>query len=75
MASLRRIKDLLNSSDNDIVSLDRELTKVRKILLILEREHKQGLISDESYNELKAGNEKKLEQLQEKIDKLKVGNA
>lgn len=71
MASLRRIKDLLDSQDMNINSLETELSKVRKILLILEREYKQGLISAESYSELKMGNERKLEELQRKINQIK----
>lgn len=74
MASLRRIKDLLDSQDLNLNSLESELTKVRKILLILEREYKQGLISSESYSELKLGNERKLEQIQQKINQIKGRN-
>ncbi|MFH0961921.1 MAG: cell division ATPase MinD [archaeon] len=71
MASLRRIKDLLDSQDLNLNSLESELTKVRKILLILEREYRQGLISAESYSELKQGNERKLEQIQQKMNQIK----
>ncbi|NIP40150.1 MAG: hypothetical protein GTN39_01370 [Candidatus Aenigmarchaeota archaeon] len=52
-------------------SLAREVASVRRVLNLLEREFKDGLISEKAYGNLKKRNEEKLASLEKKMSELK----
>lgn len=64
---LRHIKENLEKKEIDMLELQKNLVKIKRILMTLDREYKQGFLSKESYEELKAGNESRLEELQKKM--------
>ena len=51
----------------DLKKLEEEKEKLEKTLELLEDEYKEGLISEESYKELKENNEKKLRKIYEEL--------
>ena|GEM_PF-948051 len=52
-------------------SLSREVANVRRVINLLEREFKDGLISEKAYGNLKRRNEEKLASLEKRISELK----
>lgn len=64
---LKHIKENLEKKEIDMLELQKSLVKIKRILMTLDREYKQGFLSKESYEELKAGNESRLEELQKKM--------
>jgi hypothetical protein len=51
--------------------LEKEREKIEKMLVLIENEYKQGIISEESYRELKKKNEEKIKEIEEKMGRLK----
>lgn len=70
VAMLKHIKETLEKKEMDMLELQKSLVKIKRILMTLDREYKQGFLSKESYEELKAGNEHRLEELERKIGTL-----
>ncbi|MCD6367885.1 MAG: hypothetical protein J7L45_02245 [Candidatus Aenigmarchaeota archaeon] len=54
----------------DVRKLEEEKEKIEKTLKLLEEEYKEGLISEESYKELKENNENKLRKIVEEINEV-----
>ena len=52
-------------------SMDREEVNIRRVLGLIEREYKEGLISENAYNDLKKRNEEKLAKIQERKTAIK----
>jgi len=52
-------------------SLSKEIASVRRVINLLEREFKDGLISEKAYENLKKRNEEKIASLERKISELK----
>jgi len=52
----------------DLSKLKEEKEKLEKTIKLLEEEHKEGIISDESFKELKENNEAKLKKIYEEMN-------
>lgn len=62
---IKRIKDVIEKEPREV--LERRRDAIKETLKIIEREHRMGLLSSESYGELKRKNEEKLEIIEKKL--------
>ncbi len=52
-------------------TMEKERMNIRRVLSLLEREYKEGLISEKAYSDLKKRNEEKLSKIEKRISAMK----
>ncbi|MCW1296998.1 MAG: NEW3 domain-containing protein [Candidatus Parvarchaeota archaeon] len=62
---IKRVKEVIEREPKDI--LERKRDAIKEALKVIEREHRMGLLSTESYGELKRKNEEKLAIIERKL--------